>query len=530
MAHCSSCGATLSSAQRFCTQCGAPTGRTGLPTTPVTGSPGRGGSQALGQDTLVLYVVPPDRTDLAELVRTSAGDHVAEVILADEPRPVQARLRLLDEQCVSPRAVCLVGPTDQLPHATLDDDTGNDVALWTDNDFGMLSSPKEAQRYSALALPDVPVTRIPTDDPVLVARLLAVRDDLPATWRAGVAVTCATWAPASAEVARRIARGMPLEAMASPPLDAAEVGGHLAAAPLRLYFNVHGSDQSPDWFGEGGGAYPPALRAADVRVGPNAILVSEACYGARHDEGTNNISMAFFAAGGSAFVGSTIIAWGPATPPLSLADLVVTGTYEGLDAGLTLGEALLAAKARIVEAAEQGGGLAPQDLNTISSFVALGGPLARVAGASSPTRRAGRGIGTWAKVSAPGTRGPGDVLGRVRSGIRQGGGGPLGAARQRLAERAARGGWKPVAREVLATQALPSRFRTAGAIQAALAQTLGTTPTNLNAVTYSRGVRVETLLVASIARNGFTQLAAVVVDSLGTVRARLVARGWEGSS
>ena len=474
----------------------------------------------------MLYVVPPGDPALERLARDAAHDHVAEIVLADDPGPVQAALRRLDNAGRVVAAVCLLGDARALPHASLEDETGNDAALLTDNDYGMLEAPTPASRHSALALPDVPVCRIPSTDPSIVGRLLAVRDQLPTRWAPGTAVTCAVWQRSSADTLRQIAANAQPELRTSPPVEAPDIEHVFANPPGRLFFNVHGSDQSPSWFGEGGGRHPEVLHARGVRVAPDAILVSEACYGAAHGAGTDNISHAFLHGGGSAFVGSTIIAWGPAAPPLSLADLIVTGTYGALDSGHTLAEALLAAKAQILAAAEHDGGLSPQVLNTISSFCAFGGPLARVQGIG-PKRSIGQpGAGTWAQAKGARLPGPGDVLGRARSGLREGGGeGPLAAARRGLADRAARAGWQPVAREILSTADLPRHFRAAADIQRALHEALGVVPDAMSSVRYTVRGRQETLLMATARTGAVTRRAAVVIDASENVCARLFARG-----
>jgi len=393
----------------------------------------------------VLYVIPRGNDALRAVVKRVTADHAAEILEADEASDVQDRLRALDKSGVVARAVCIVGTHYDLPHVVFEDGTGNDAEVKTDNDYGMLYPPQnDAARHTVLALPDVPVTRIPTTDATLVARLLSVRDSLCDSWKSGVAVTCKVWEKASAEVLRQIATRDRPELGNCPPLSDADIGDRISKSTGRLYFNVHGSDQVRYWVGDGDGRHPAALRVRYVDVAPNAILVSEACYGARHDAGARNISGRFLESGGSAFVGSTIIAWGPVKPPISLADLIVTGVYGALDSGLTLGEALLDAKSRIMELSERGRGVSPQVLNTISSFVAYGGPLARVPGTSKRARIRTGGTGTWASLQkSVGISGPGDVLGRTRSALRGGSGtGPLEAARSRLASRAAAGGWK----------------------------------------------------------------------------------------
>ena len=145
---------------------------------------------------------------------------------------------------------------------------------------------------------------------MLQERLLRMRGDLPETWLGGLAVTCAIWVGASKAVLRAIARTDRPGLTQVPPRDSDAVAAMMDEETHRLYFNVHGSNQVAYWVGDDHSVAPPALRPGDIRVAPNAILVSEACYGARHDQDDGTpISTSFFNAGGGAFVGSTIIAF-----------------------------------------------------------------------------------------------------------------------------------------------------------------------------------------------------------------------------
>ncbi len=553
---CSGCGAPAGTAVRFCGSCGAacvPRGspRPGIsppsvapprpapiaPVAPPRPAPARSQQPVAAAAPPVVYVVPPGRADLAALVAEACGDHPHVLVRTDDIARVQESLAGMRAQGHAPFAVCLVGPAEVLPHAAFEDDTGKDAEVLTDNDWGRFTPIDDAGRDED-GLPDVPVTRIPTLDPVLLRRLLSVRDVLPASWDGGVAVSARTWQRASAAVLEQVAPLGRVALQTSPQLNDAGLRGSLGRKVGRLYFNVHGSDQVTYWIGDdGSGNCPEVLHPRSLAVAPDAILVSEACYGARHDEG-DTMSLRFFAAGGSAFVGSTIIAWGPVAPPNSLADLVPAYVYRGLDRGLPLGEALQAARVAILEAALTEGRVTPQVVNTVSSFVAYGSPLARVAGAPRvpagtnprPVRggsaRAGAHAGAPTSLPPGAGIGVGDVLGRVRAGNP---GGPLDDARERNERAERRLGWRSVGQETLGVGALAARFLTASQIQGELATLLGAPFSSgapaLRVAKYESARGTESIVYASIEAGVVRQTAAVALDAAGRVVGRYVTRG-----
>ncbi len=465
-------------------------------------------------------MVPPHSPALLDAVAATCADHAHEVIVTDSVTRVQGALRDWAARGATPEAVCLVGPHERLPHAAFTDDTGRDDAVLTDNDWGMTESPDQPERDAGM--PTVGVTRIPSADPALVRRLLSVRDALPPGWEHGIAVSAQVWVRASAAVVARISPKTPLQLLASPAVDEAALRGKLGPSVGRLYFNVHGSDQTTSWVGDGQGSYPVVVRPGTMRVASNAILVSEACYGARHDE-PDTVALRFLRAGGSAFVGSTIIAWGPAAPPNSLADLIPIGVYTRLDAGSTLADAALQTRLQLLSAALAADAVTPQVINTAASFVAYGSPLARV------SRSAHKGIERSAPPSSPGSP-PGDVLGQVRAGGNDAGG-VLERARQRNAERNERLGWRKLSSEPLPPGALAARFLRASALQSTLAALLGTgalTATRVDRFSTARGE--AHLVYGWDASDPLKRVAAVVVDAHGAQGDAFVTRGGAPSA
>lgn len=350
---------------------------------------------------------------------------------------VQARLEKLGAGSSFTRvdAVCLLGSDATLPHARVNDSTGHDDAVLTDNFFGRTSTPDGEDDFACGdLLADVPVSRLPYDDAETLLAMLERAPDLHGHWNDGVMVSCEVWRGASAAVAEHI--GVTRELHLAPPVDDDFIEQLLQEAPGRLYFNVHGTDQEPVWVGQGhNGNMPVVIRPELIQVADGAVVVSEACYGAACFEGEEGIGQAFLARGANAFYGSTIIAWGPLHAPPGMADLVPMNVFTNLDANESAGKALWLAKQAIcAQYLARDDVLAPSVQNTLLSFCHYGWPWCRST-SSSPRKSAPR-----PAPSLPGAdvvvRKQESVLAAVRAG-----GSVLGRVRGKLADKAREQGW-----------------------------------------------------------------------------------------
>jgi hypothetical protein len=252
-----------------------------------------------------------------------------------------------------------------------------DETVLTDNPYGS-TRPFDPDN-PVTWLPEMPVGRIPTEDVELAGRLLAVNDDLCRSWDDSVAISALVWSGASQSVLETCqARDVTLEM--SPGVDHDILDGRQKPSQGRLYFNVHGSDLEPNWYGEGpDGDMPVVMTPTTMAYKDNAILVSEACYGATQLFEDESMSGIFLRNGGSCFIGSSIIAWGPPDAPIGQADIIAAEAFRNLDAGATAAEALLLAKHAVLESADvEDEPIPPAILNTVLSFNLLGPPWARV--------------------------------------------------------------------------------------------------------------------------------------------------------
>lgn len=238
--------------------------------------------------------------------------------------------------------------------------------------------------------------------------------------RPSLGYTAAVWKRASLSVFRPIG---PSGAMwVSPPVQAPQTGkpvsawrnrlgpkpkpgsrrhtnGFLPAAKLG-YFNLHGLEDSSEWYGQrehaalsdgltdGGTNYPVALRPQDIVNSGRApqVVFTEACFGAHILGKTTEEAMAlkFLQAGSQAVVGSTCISYGSIDTPLIAADFLGQAFWKYLREALPAGEALRRAKISLArEMHRRQGYLDGEDQKTLISFVLYGDPLAQPLGLGS---------------------------------------------------------------------------------------------------------------------------------------------------
>ncbi len=194
-------------------------------------------------------------------------------------------------------------------------------------------------------------------------------------------MTTQSWIAASRHVYRE-GFGAQGDLKISPPVIASGVQGGWLSGATHAYFNLHGLRESPNWYGEGEGAYPVALTPgtlASLNL-TGLVVLTEACYGAHILDRTPATSLAlrFLERGAWGVIGSTETSYGPAEPPPGEADLIVLFAAQALRAGRTLGEALVEAKVKLAsEALRRLGRLEADDQKTLLEFVLYGDPTLR---------------------------------------------------------------------------------------------------------------------------------------------------------
>jgi tetratricopeptide (TPR) repeat protein len=205
--------------------------------------------------------------------------------------------------------------------------------------------------------------------------------------------TASVWRHAALDVFRTI--GDPADIWVSPPKRIGAIqDANLENQPLPLaqlgYFNLHGLKDAAEWYGQRdpievykGPDYPVALQPQDIQGFSETdhayqVVFSEACYGAhiQNKSIADSVALKFLAAGTQAFIGSTCMAYGSLTQPLSAGDLLAKSFWSYLRDGLSAGDAILRAKINLAREMQQRQGyLDGEDQKTLISFVLYGDPM-----------------------------------------------------------------------------------------------------------------------------------------------------------
>ena len=339
-----------------------------------------------------------------------------------EPEQIKAFLDELDrrlaEEGLDFAYLSLIGGDDLLPFARLENPT-------QDQDEVVLSDNLYASRDPTYLIPERATGRFPDGGGESEGMLVALLERA-AAWRQGerpaagpsgclgmffswlpllgplpksspqrrFGLSAQVWAQASQAVFSLLPGNEPLY-LCPPTCRDKILPSFLAGVPL-AYFNLHGSAESPNWYGQRDLSLPPegplmpvALTPEQVPAGQVAgmVVFSEACYGAYILGKTPSSALAlrFLAEGCLGFVGSTVISYGVSAPPLADADLLGHFFWEHVLRGESLGEALLQAKVDLTrEMYGRQGYLDGDDMKTLLEFVLYGDPLASLGTAPAP--------------------------------------------------------------------------------------------------------------------------------------------------
>ncbi len=133
----------------------------------------------------------------------------------------------------------------------------------------------------------------------------------------------------------------------SPGLTIENLHQHYRPENNIHYFNLHGSDSSSEWFGQQGSSYPAAFAPAAISRSDSLNVIGvEACYGARfiNLKKEDSILLSALAAKTVSFAGSSRIAFGPSSPPMNLADIVIHDFLSLIQQNRPAGNAFLEAR------------------------------------------------------------------------------------------------------------------------------------------------------------------------------------------
>lgn len=162
---------------------------------------------------------------------------------------------------------------------------------------------------------------------------------------------------------------------------------NLQLAPRMHFINCHGAPSDSQFYGQKGSSYPVSHDASWLKGKTSAgtVIAAECCYGAEiYDPADTNgqpgICLQYLSDGAHGFLGSTTIAYGPASGNGS-ADLICQYFLAQVLAGASLGRATLEARHKFVQNATM---TDPADLKTIAQFVLLGDPSVQPVAKSKP--------------------------------------------------------------------------------------------------------------------------------------------------
>jgi len=351
----------------------------------------------------------------------STGAFGLTAVKADDPWAIKHLLADLDEALRKKgemiAAVLIVGgpqivPFHHLPNPLDDDD--KDVP--SDNPYASLD-----ENYF---VPTWPVGRLPNgigEDPAMLIQLLnriaasratkrmtagpifGFSERLLASFGLGkptgssFGYTAEIWRRASHSVYRTI--GEPRGLSISPPIGSGRLPKEAGKALQAAYFNLHGLEDTADWYGQrdphhspDGPDYPVALSPSDIVNSGRApqVVYTEACYGAHifGKSAENALALKFLDSGSKAVVGSTVTSYGSVTTPLIAADLLGQTFWKLLNEGHPAGEALRRAKIAMAHTMHRRQGyLDGEDQKTLISFVLYGDPLAQTSGRGKVPKR-----------------------------------------------------------------------------------------------------------------------------------------------
>ena len=277
----------------------------------------------------------------------------------------------------------IAGDHNMVPFESIESPVNDgDGIILTDNFF--------AAEY-LLEIPDLPVSRIPfarnegIDDYIRKLDSILSNEDLACSEKFGM--TAAVWQTSARRVFNSI-DGMG-EMIVSPPFSLEHNDGivfnNLTGC---LYFNVHGAENLPGWYGQKSPSdneskeFPlcitPNSFTGDIKT---SFIMTEACFGglAEGKKIRESIVLTALSSGISFFLGSTATAYGTYFPPLSEADLLCSIFIDELRSGNPAGIALRDAKQKFArDNIEKNGFLDNDDKKTLLTFTLYGNPSAGV--------------------------------------------------------------------------------------------------------------------------------------------------------
>ncbi len=284
------------------------------------------------------------------------------------------------DNTLHPNYFTIIGGHFVIPFHTLQNPVKSgdpDKIVYSDNPY--------ASGDADILLPERSLGRLPddnSDNPAFLASLLEMATDrMRKAKGSSFGYSAKVWTDASDSVFESVRFGEQLKA--SPPVLHSAIDLSWIKRRKFMYFNLHGSETTRNWYGQDGSSYPVAFRPENIFEAEveNAIVCCEACYGANIvNKGVDDaLSLKFLQKKAACFMGSTKIAYGPAEPPNTDADLIVLKFLERIKEGLTFGDAFLKAKNDFArESIAMRGYMDKTEEKTLLEFVLYADPMLKV--------------------------------------------------------------------------------------------------------------------------------------------------------
>jgi hypothetical protein len=298
-----------------------------------------------------------------------------------DPQDASAIKDLLDQldRKLNADHFLIVGGHEIIPFHVIPNPCGDDgdTVVYSDNPY--------ASRDLDILISERALTRLPddaaTDGTFFIGLLDQVAQRVQGPSVQAFGLSAKVWEGASNCVYQEIVSGDSVKL--SPPATNREINSDWINEKAYYYFNLHGSEETANWYGQEGVSYPVAFGPNNLNNGSveDAVVCCEACYGANiiGKSCDSALSLSFLDQKVACFVGSTKIAYGPSEPPCTDADLIVIKFIARVKEGLPFGEAFLKAKEDFArESISMHGYLDKTEEKTLLEFVIFADPLAKM--------------------------------------------------------------------------------------------------------------------------------------------------------
>jgi len=266
----------------------------------------------------------------------------------------------------------IIGGHDIIPfHKIINTADPYDKIVYSDAPYGSADSD--------YLIPDWSVGRMPdgkSNNLKLLINQIKTATDAHSTKIKSKSFACSAkvWTDASQRVYQNITSGSRL--LVSPNSVVSSV--NISKASYH-YYNLHGADDTPYWYGDSGyEPLPISLSAKTIGQGKvkDAIVFSEACYGAYtiNKNPSDSIALRYLEQGTRAFLGSTAVAYGSSDQRLFAADMIAEKFLRMIKAGIRIGEALMKTKIEYFGDNYGDGSDDEFDVKTLIEFVLYGDP------------------------------------------------------------------------------------------------------------------------------------------------------------